>query len=160
MPRAPAPPAEREPIILRIQLELGLDRATAEALILAGFRTAAEIAAAKDEEFAAFVDLPARRREAVLALARSPGSKAPKAGEAPVSALEKPIHPAIVRAVGPVRRTLEKVRDEVTMKDGEPARGPKPAPPHLAPDAEKKRARKTAGEEAEEEFDAMLSGGR
>lgn len=118
-----------EPAILRLQLELKIDRSMAEPVVQSGYVTSAHIAAADDEEFHARVPLPAPKRAQILALARTPGSKAPAAGSAPVSARDISIGPALLRGVAPVKRTVVRMLGETDRVAPAGPGAPKRPPP-------------------------------
>jgi len=141
---APRPLASHqlEPAILRLQLELKIDRATAEPVVRAGYHTSGQIAAAIDDEFHAVVQLPPARREYILAVARTPGSKAPAAGRAPISARNKPIGPAIMRGVAPVRRTVVKLLGEAERPPPSAPAGAKRRPPRADSSRRRRKGRR------------------
>jgi hypothetical protein len=152
-------PEHREVAIIRLQLELKLDRKAAEAAVLAGYLSAAEIAAAADEEFHEAVRLPLKRRVELLGQARKPGSKAPEPGPAPASMREPPLRPVLVRAVAPVRKTVTKLLGEAPAPPSPRAPGPRPAPPHADADAPRKRAHRRSAEDIEAAVDEELAKG-
>jgi hypothetical protein len=149
--------ASLEPLITKLQLELGIGRRAAEALAGAGYRSAAEVAAADDAEFHAAVSLPAADRAAVLEKARAPGSKAAHAGPRPVLASER-------RPAGKVLAAARPVGERIVRLVGEPEAAP---PPRLAAKAEpprgeapERRRRRQEADEVEAELDERLRGDR
>jgi hypothetical protein len=140
----PLPAHQLEPAILRLQLELKIDRATAEPVVRAGYHTSGQVAAADDDEFHAVVQLPARPRAHILALARIPGSKAPEAGRAPVSARNKAIGPVILRGVAPVKRTVAKILGESERPRPQGPAAPKRPPPRAERSRGKRKGRRAA----------------
>jgi hypothetical protein len=153
------PPEQREPAILRLQLELKLDRKSAEACVLAGYLSAAAIATAHDDEFHEVVRLPPKRRAELLAMARRPGSRPLEAGPAPASLRDASLRPVIVRAVGPLRKTMTKALGEPPAQPPARPSGPRPAPPHMDPEEARKKARRRGSEEAEAAVDEELAKG-
>ena len=150
-PRGPS-----EPLILRLQLELKTTRRAAEACARAGFRSAAEVAAAEDSDFHNAVRLAPKDRAALLSRAREPGSKAPEAGAPPVLTRDRRPTEAIVKMARPVGLKVKGLAGEPIPR-GEPPRGPKPAPPEGK--GEKRRLSRTAALEIEAELDETLSKG-
>ncbi len=153
MARRPLPSGSLEPTITRLQLELKVPRRAAEACVKAGYRSAAEVAAADDAEFDVSVALPAAERAGVLAAARAPGSKVPAAGAPP--ALVRNLRPAerMAQVAKPVRDTVVRLAGEA-----EPARarsaGAKAEPPR--PDVGLKRRRRAEADAIEAELDESL----
>lgn len=154
MARAPPPAASIEPAILRLQLELSLPRKPAEACVRAGFRSAAEIAAADDAEFHRRVPLDAAARARVLGAARTPASKRPAEGAPPRRARDMRPAEKIAKAARPARDMVSKLVGSPEPRRA-PARSTKAMP--LPEFDEGHRRRRTAANELEAELDAALS---
>ncbi|HEX9710592.1 MAG TPA: hypothetical protein VGB42_11590 [Candidatus Thermoplasmatota archaeon] len=150
-------PRQEEAAAIRLRLEVGIAHEDALAVVRAGYLTAAEVAAADDDEFVRAVRLPRARAQSVLAAARAPGSHARGPGERPRLLREQPVGPAVARATGPVRRAVVKALGEPAPAAEEPT-GPKPAPPHAASDRARRRRLRDEAAEAERDLDAALEG--
>ena len=144
-----------EPAITRLQLELKSRRRLAEACAVAGYRSAAEVAAADDSSFHASVRLSAAEREEVLALARAPGSHAPLPGQRPVLASERRPSGKLLAAVKPVTERLVRMAGTSQPPPGPRAAGAKVEPPRFAP--EERRRRKQEDDALEAELDDRLA---
>jgi hypothetical protein len=147
-------PPNREPAITRLQLELKARRRLAEACVDAGYRSAAEVAAADDAEFHAAVRLAPAEREEVLALARAPGSHRPTPGERPVLASERASPGKLLAAAKPVRDRLVRMAGQSEPAPPRSRPGPKGEPPRAAP--EERRRRKQEADVLEAELDDRL----
>jgi hypothetical protein len=151
-------PEREEAAAIRLRLEVGIAHDDALAVVRGGYLTAAEVAAAEDEEFSRRVHLPAERRRAVLAAARAPGSHAARAGARPRLLREQPVAPAVIRAAEPVRRVVTRALGEAPPAP-DPPTGPKPAPPHASPDHDRRKRLRRDAEAAERDLDEALGEG-
>jgi len=137
-----------EPVILRLQLELEVRRRTAEACVKAGYRSAAEVAAADDGEFHARVALSEIERAEVLSKARAPGSKRLEAGDRPVLASERKPGGKVLAAAKPMADRIVRLAGEA--EPAPPARVvPKADPPRGEADARRRRKQEADAVEAE-----------
>ena len=114
----------------------------------AGFYSHAEIAAADDGEFLGAVDMTDAQAQAVLALSRAPGSKAPHAGPPPHLARERRAGDVVAQAVRPVRERAARL-----AKRAEGATSP---PPRKAAETPERKRRRVQGEALEAELDEAL----
>jgi hypothetical protein len=158
MGKGSARPANLEPSITRLQLELKARRRLAEACILAGYRSAAEVAAADDAEFHASVRLSAAERAEVLALARAPGSHAPSPGERPVLVSERRPSGKLLAAAKPVKERLVRMAGVPEAPPRPRPSTPKVEPPRAGP--EERRRRKQEADALEAELDERLRDAR
>lgn len=150
MARRAKDPRGLEPYILRLQLELPLTRRQAEACARAGFLSHSQIAAAEDEPFRRALDLPGAQADDVLAMARFPGSKAPRAGPTPHLTSQRRAVDVVAQAVRPMREKAAKLarRVEGTATASVPR---KPA------ETAERRTRRAQGEVLEAELDEALT---
>ncbi len=158
MVRSGVAPEHKEGAAIRLRLEVGISHAEAVELVHAGYLTAAEVAAADDEEFIRAVRLPRSRAVSVLATARAPGSQASGPGERPRRLHEQPVAPVVARATKPVRRAVVKVLGEPAPQPTAPT-GPKPAPPHAGHDDERRRRLRDEAQAVERDLEAALDEG-
>jgi hypothetical protein len=151
-------PQNEEAATIRLRLQVEVSHDDALAAVRAGYLTAAEIAAADDEEFVRALGLPAPRAHEILAAARSPGSRAPDPGQRPRVLREEDMAPAVARATAPVIRAMAKALGE-GQRPPEGPTGPKPAPPHAGPDRARRKRLRDEAEAAERDLDEALDAG-